>query len=120
MINITLKVDDEEVDNVRWMKDVWEDTWLIKPNNMEVQIGTLCETEKEYLNKVMQWVYPFHDDDSTVVVNDKEYKVNSIRVKQPDNTYVGQSSDDLVDTMRWWGVDLGSSPDNTTHTHVEL
>lgn len=74
MINIVLKVNDEEVETVRWMKEVWKEDWLVKPNNMEVQIDSLCDTEKEYLNKVMQWVYT----DGTIVVNGKEYDVKDL------------------------------------------
>lgn len=74
MINITLKVDDEEVETTRWMKEVWKEDWLVKPNNMEVQIDKLCDTEKEYLNKVMQWVYT----DGTIAVNGKEYDVKDL------------------------------------------
>lgn len=80
MVIITLKVNDEEVETVRWMKDVWKGDYLVKPNNMEVIVSNdLLQTEKDYLNKVMEWVYKFHDDDSNIIVNGITYKVNTFR-----------------------------------------
>ena len=76
------KVYDEEVGIVRWMKEVWKDKWLVKPNNVEVIIDDINDEEKKYLDRVLRWVYKRQDDNNSIVINGVSYKVDDFR-KEP-------------------------------------
>ena len=76
MVTIIYKTHDEDIETVRWMRDVWKEEWVVKPTSIDVRIDKLMATEMDYLNKVMEWVYK--DGKGTMVLNGKEYTVEEL------------------------------------------
>lgn len=75
MITIAYKNDDEVIETVRWMRDVWKEEWVVKPTSIEVLVSKdLTDTEKDYLDKVMSWVYPMGV--GVITINGEEHDVS--------------------------------------------
>ena len=77
MVEVILKNDSDVVSKTTWMRNVWEEEFDVKPNMADVTISsTLQHTEKEWLHKVIEWVYDDYAHNRKVVVNGRLFNVD--------------------------------------------